>query len=482
MASTKNYNEAARVIIENAGGKGNLRGCDHCMSRLRLDLKDVDKVNIGPIKDLDFSGAMINGSQLQVIAGSEIYKLYDAVVKIVGSELAGGEVEEDGTPIKKKLTPKGVVFGFFEGIARSMQACIPLLIGAGMLKGFVLIFWQMGILTDTSPTYVVLMTACNSAFYFLPIYVGFSAAKVYGGNQILGAFLGAILLHPSFVSMVGSGEAISLYGIPVRAVNYSSTVLAAYVTVWAMCQVQKFIAKRSPDNIRLVLEPFGTVVIMVPLTYWICAPIGDYMGIGLKVALEWIYTVAGPLAPAIIGALIPFLVITGTHLVLGSLAMVMLATTGVEYILMPVALLHNFVHGATSFAIGLKAKDKTVKSTGISCVFTSLIAGISEPSLYGLCLKHKAAMIGVMSGQFAGGLFFGITHTGILTMPGGGLTFVSLAVYLGADISNFINACIATVIGMAVGFVVTFVLYKDKKASVVVNNIISKEKEPVLVN
>jgi len=463
MSTIKNYKEAARIIIENAGGKENISGCYHCVSRLRLDLKDVDKVNLEPIKKLDFSGALINGTQLQVIAGNDIYKLYNAVESILGPEVTSGEVAEDGSAVKPKLSINSMLFGFFGGIAKCMQACIPLLIGAGMLKGFTLIFWQMGILTDASPTYQVLMFACDAAFYFLPVFVGYSAARNYGGNPTLGAFLGAILLHPTFIAMVNSGEPITLFGIPVRAVGYSSTVLAAFITAWVMCKVQKFIAKHSPDMIRSVLEPFGTVLIMVPLTLWITAPIGDYLGIALKVVLEWIYTVAGPLAPAIIGALIPFLVITGTHLVLGSIAMLTLATTGMEFILMPVALLHNFVHGALSLAIGLKAKNKEIKTTGLSCVFTSFIAGISEPSLYGLCLKFKSAMLGVIAGQFAGGLYFGLTHTGICTMPGGGLTFVSLAVYLGADISNFVNACIATVIGIAVAFIVTFILYKDPK-------------------
>lgn len=463
MREAKNYSEAAKIIIENAGGEGNIKECFHCMSRLRLDIKDLSKVNLEPIKNLEFSGALINGSQLQVIAGKEIYKLYESVVEIVGSDLAYGEVEEDRTPVKKKMQVKNFFFAFFGGIAACMQQCIPLLIGAGMLKGITLIFWQLGILTDTSSTYVVLTYACDAAFYFLPVFVGFNAAKKYGGNPLIGAFLGAILLHPTFIALVDAGDAITLFGLPVRSVSYSSTVLSAFVAVWVMCHVQKFIAKHSPDLLRVVLEPFGTVVIMIPLTLIICAPIGDYLGIALSVALEWIYNTAGPLAPAIIGGLIPFLVVTGTHLILGSLAMVTLATTGMEFIMMPVAILHNFVHGAVALAVGLKSRNKEIKSTGLSCCFTALIAGISEPSLYGLCLKYKSAMIALIAGQFTGGLYFGITHTGICTMPGGGLTFLGLAAYLGGDISNFVNACIATGIGMVVAFVLTFILYKDEK-------------------
>ncbi|MGN1343598.1 MAG: PTS transporter subunit EIIC [Traorella sp.] len=283
------------------------------------------------------------------------------------------------------------------------------------------------------------------------------------GNPLLGAFIGAILLHPNFVAMVNEGSAINFLGVPVRAVSYGSSVLPAFIAVYVMCHVEKFVAKHSPDIARVVLEPFITTVVMIPLTLCVFAPVGDYLGILLKVVLEWIYGTAGPLAPAIVGALIPFLVVTGTHLVLGPLAMMTLVSTGMEFVLMPVAILHNFVHGALDLGVAFKSKEKDTKSSAFSCAFTSLIAGISEPSLYGIALKNKAALIALIAGQFAGGLYFGITHTGIYTMPGAGLTFLSLAIYIGPSVANFINGCIATVVGMAVAFVVAFVLYKDEK-------------------
>ncbi len=463
--STKDYKEASLKLVEYVGGLDNIYECFHCMSRLRLNLNDVSKVDLKAAKKLGFLDVVINANQVQVIAGDEIYELYDAMAEVVGKEICSGEKEKD--VVKEKVTPKTLFFDIFGSIAASVQPCIPILIGAGMITCINTILWQVGILSDTSSTYRVLYFIGNAGFYFLPVYIGFNCANKHGGNPLLGAFLGAMILHPDFLEMVAAGESITLFAVPVRAVDYSSSVLPAFLAVWVMCKVEKFIAKHSPKSLRVVLEPFGTLVIMAPLTLWILAPAGDYLGIGIQVVLEWVYQVAGPLAPVIVGLLIPFLVVTGTHLVLGSIAVMTLAATGIEKILMPAALLHNFTHGALSLAIAIKSKDPQMKSLATGCSITAYIGGISEASLYGLALKKKSAMAALLAGQGAGCLYFGLTGTGIYMFPGGGVSFLSLAVYLGGPISNFVNACIGTVIAMAVAMIVIFIFYRDDEADIV---------------
>lgn len=459
----KNYDELAAKIVENVGGKENIKECYHCMSRLRLVVKDLDLVKIDPIKELGFIDAVVNGTQVQVIAGQEVYDIYDAVSKIVGKDIASGEMNEEILNKKKGL--KDYIWAFFGGISNSVQPCIPVLIGAGILQGLYLIAAEIGLLSPESQTYQLLVIVCNSAFYFLPIFVGFNCAKQYGGNQLLGAFLGAILVHPNFTAMVNSGNAISFLAIPVRAVNYSSSVLPAFISVWAMCHVEKFVASHSPKSIKVVLEPFATVAIMVPLTLWICAPIGDYLGIGFGIVVSFIYKTFGPFAPAILAAVIPFLVFTGTHSIIGTLAIQTLSSAGKECIMMPGALIHNFNHGALSLAIGCKSKNKDLKGTAFSSAFTALVGGVSEPSLFGFFAKYKSAMIALIAGQFVSGLYCGITGTGIYAFPAGGPAFTQLAAFLGGPIANFVNAVIATVAGMVVTFVIAYILFKDEKTN-----------------
>lgn len=459
--SKKNYKDIAKTIIDNVGGKDNVIECYHCMSRLRLRLKDVHKVQLDVIKNTGFTDAVLNGNQVQVIAGNEVYDLYDAVIELTGTEVGLGEVDE---PVKEKLTLKNAFFAFFGGIANSVAPCIPVLIGAGVLQGVYLLLAEIGILSPESSTYQILAAACNAPFYFFPIFVGFNCAKQFGGNQLLGAFLGAVLVHPSFLGMVDSGNPITLLGLPVRAINYTSTVLPAFVSVYVMSQVEKWVAKHSPKSIRVVLEPFATTLIMLPLTLWVLAPLGDYVGIGINAIVTFIHDVTGPLAPAIIAALIPFLVLTGTHSIIGTLAVPMLIQTGIETVMMPGALIHNFNHGALSLAIALKTKKSELKSTGFSSSFTALVGGISEPSLFGFFAKYKSAMIALIAGQFVSGLWCGITGTGIHAFPAGGPAFTQIMAFLGGSTGNFVNAVIATAAGMIVTFVIAYILYKDEKA------------------
>ncbi len=387
----------------------------------------------------------------------------------LGEDFAGGVVAddpEDELLVKKKITPKSVFFAFFGAIAGSVQRCIPILIGAGMLECLYLILAAAGILSEESSTYAVLEFAANAGFYFLPVYVGFNCANKHGGNPLLGAFIGCMLLHPNFAAMIAAGEPITLLGIPVRAAEYGSSVLPAFVAVYVMCIVEKWIVKHSPKNVRVVTEPFGTLLVMVPLTLWILAPIGDYASVAIQMFLEFVQKVAGPFAPAIVGLLIPFLVVTGTHLVLGSLAIMSIMSVGQDCLMMPGALLHNFIHGALALGIFFKTKDPEMRSLAGSCSFTAYIAGISEPSLYGLALKNKTALAALEIGQVVGCLYFGFTKTGIYMFPGGGLSFFSLAAYLGGPMSNFVNAVIGTVLGMLAAFIFILVFYKDGKGDI----------------
>lgn len=465
--SDKNYKQIAESIVTNAGGIENIIEVYHCMSRLRVRVKDTKKVNIDEVKKLGFTNAVLNGNQVQVIAGNDIYDLYDAVTAVTGTKVGLGELSPEEEEAHENKTPlqkiKDGFFAFFNGIAASVQPMIPVLIGVGVLMGLYLIFGEIGILDKESDTYKILVAVCNAPFYFFPIFVGFNCAKQYGGNTMLGAFIGAILVHPTFVAMVESGDPIDFLAIPVRAVNYTSSVLPTFVSVYFMCKVEKWAAKISPKNVRLVLEPFLTVLIMVPLTLWILAPLGDYVSIIINAIVTFIHDVTGPFAPAIIASFVPFLVLTGTHSIIGTLAVPVLVATGKESIMMPGALLHNFNHAALALAIALKSKDEDLKSQGFSSSFAAMVGGISEPSLFGFFAKYKTAMLALLAGQFVSGLYCGITGTGIHAFPAGGPAFMSLAAFLGGDSNaNFVNACIASVIGMAVTFAVAYILYKDE--------------------
>jgi len=471
----KNYDELAKTIVENVGGKSNISDCFHCMSRLRVTLKDVSLVDLDAIKKLGFIDAVINGPQLQVIAGSDVDEISDAMTKILGSATSRGEVEESEpkTASKPKITVKSVFFSFFGGLSGAVQSCIPAMIGCGVIKGLTLLFGAIGLLNTQSTTYSLLNTVGNSIFYFFPIFVGFNTGKKYGGSPILGGVIGALLVHPDFIKLLAdaadAGTKVTLFGLPVANTTYSSTILPAYLSVLVMCYVEKFVVKHSPKMVRVIFEPFFTLLIMVPVTLVIVAPIGTYASMLLSGLLRLIYNTAGVFAPAIIACIIPFLVATGTHLAAGAIAANTLITNGVEYVFFPGAIMHNFNHAALSMGVGFKTKNKDLKTSAFSAAFTAFVGGISEPSLYGIFLKYKSCMPALMIGQFAGCLYVGIMHVGFYHFLGGGPAFLSVMEFMSDDPRNLINIIIADAIGMVVTFVLAMFFYSDEKEGVKAN-------------
>jgi len=461
--SELNYNEIAQTIIENVGGIKNIAECYHCQSRLRVKVRDTAKVNLDEIRKLKFNGAILNNDQLQIIAGDKIYSLYDAMSAALPEDLSLGEMDLVQEAKHQKMTVKSLFFSFFGGLSNSVLPNIPIMIATGVLKGLIIALAAIGIMDNTSQTYAILDFACDAMFYFLPIWVGFNCAKNYGGSPLMGALLGAVLLHPTFTGLVSAGEPLKLFGLPVRLVSYSSSVLPAFVSVWLMCKVEKLMQKYVPDKLKVILVPFLTFAIMLPLTLIVLAPIGAYLSDILGKFFAAIYTAAGPFAPAIVACLIPYLVMTGTHLTLGALAIPILFSTGAEYVMMPGALVHNITHAALSLAVGLKTKNSELKGTALSASFTAFMAGISEPSLFGIFARFKSAMIALTIGQFAAGLYFGITHTGIHMLTGGGPAFMSVVNFSGGPTSDFTNAIIGYALGSIVTFVIAFLLYNDKK-------------------
>lgn len=168
--SQKDYQKAAETIVEKCGGISNITQCYHCMSRLRVNVRDTGVVKIDEIKKLGFTDAILNGSQVQVIAGNEIYDLFDAVTAILGPDLCQTD-EQETAPKKMHLSLKDAFFAFFGGISNSVTPCIPVLIGAGVLQGLYLIFAQVGLLSPESTTYQILAAVCNAPFYFFPIFL-----------------------------------------------------------------------------------------------------------------------------------------------------------------------------------------------------------------------------------------------------------------------------------------------------------------------
>lgn len=460
MAKQEKYQEIAEKIVSLVGGKDNISFFTHCVTRLRFNLKDSSLVDVKGIESLGgVVGVKWSGEQLQVIIGTDVADAYQLVCKVnnMQSEDAVDENLDKSLSKKKKISLNAII----DGISGCITPVLPMLIGSGMIKVILVLLTQFNVIGTDNPTYMTLSFVADAAFYFLPVAVGVTGAKKFGANMAIGLMLGAALIHPNFIAMVGEGATISIFGLPVVAKTYASTVFPMVLTMWICGYVERFVAKYSPKVLRTVLEPVVTLLVMAPLMLCLIAPLGSMLGAYLTAALMWIYNAAGPLAIAIISSLFPLLVLTGMHTSMIPFVTEQFATVGYEPFLGVPQCISNLNQGIASFAVALRTKNADLKSLGVTCGVTALLSGTTEPALFGITLKYKTPLIAVMIGNFCGGLYAGFMHC--VRYAYGGNSLLTLPVFIGENASNFPNVIISIIIGMIVTFIATLVLFKPEK-------------------
>lgn len=460
MAKKERYEELANTVPGLIGGVENITFFTHCVTRLRFNVKDKSLVKLDEIEKINgVVGCQWSGEQLQIIIGQAVGDAYKLICEKTGLASQNSIDENlDNNKVKKKFSLNAV----FDSISGCITPLIPVLIGAGFIKIIVLLCEQFGILAAGDPTHTVLTFVGDAGFYFLPVMVGATAAKKFGANLGLGMLMGAILIHPTLISSVAEGVSLNVYGIPVYAASYTSTIFPIILIVWVMASIEKFFAKISPDSLRSITEPLFTLIVMIPLALCVLGPIGAFLGTYLSEAIIWLYNTTGFFGVAVLSAVFPWLVMTGMHSALTPYALNSFATVGYEPIVLTANIISNINQGAASLAVALKTKEKNLKSTAASCGITAVVGGVTEPAMFGINLKLKQPMYAAMIGSFAGAAVAGFGKAYAMVLTGSGGLF-AIPAYISDNISNVIWM----VAGMAIGFIVTFVitlfLYKEEK-------------------
>ncbi len=238
MAKKEKYEELATKVLQLIGGKDNISNFGHCMTRLRFSLKDNSIVDLNEIKKIyGVIGAQWSNEQLQVIIGQSVGDAYKLICAKAG--FAAEKAIDENLDNKKKFSFGAIV----DGISGSLMPLLPALIGAGMLKVIIILGGLFGLLTTKMPTYVVLTFAADAGFYFLPVFLGATAANKFKTNMGLGMLLGAILIHPTMVANVTGKVGMSIFGIPIYGVSYANTIFPVIMAVFVMAYVEKFFQK-----------------------------------------------------------------------------------------------------------------------------------------------------------------------------------------------------------------------------------------------
>ena len=452
--------ETAGRILSLIGGKENIVSYTHCMTRLRFNLKDESAADTDALREVPgVMGVVQSGGQYQVIIGSEVAGVYAELAKLTG----GSTASEDSKTSDKK-DDKNAFLRALDTLAGIFTPIIPAITGAGILKAVLALLSAVKILTPESETYAFLALFADAAFYFLPFLLAFSSAKKFGANPVLALSVAGIMLHPTFAALLSGEGTAHLFGIPVTAATYSSSVIPIILTVWFMSYVEKLADKVSPKAIKFFTAPLITLVVTGFAAIVVIGPVGTLVGDAIAIGIGWLDRVVPWLVPVIIGIASPFLVMTGTHYGLIPIGINNIATAGVDRLVGPGMLGSNIAQGGASFAVALKTKDRDMRSLASSAGVTA-VCGVTEPAMYGVNLKLKKPLIPVMIAGGLSGLFMGLTGVGRYTTGSPGL--LALPGYIGEEgLTNITNALIGSAIAFAVGFVGTLLipLYGKEKA------------------
>lgn len=461
----KDYKKLAEDVTHGVGGKDNIQSVTNCMTRLRFKLNDTNKVNEDQLKATPgVQGIAKKGGQFQVIIGTDVAEVAEEINKM-GNFAVPSSLDQSPKNQKWYNRVLGAITDIFQPI-------IPAICGAGMLKAVLALVVFLKWLTTDSQTYQLLSLLADSAFYFLPIMLAITSAKRFHANPFFSAVLGGMLIHPNFVAMVAAGNPIKFLDIPVKAVSYGAAVVPPILIVLVMSYVEKYAKKIAPDAVKVFLVPLIVFLVTAPLAWIIIGPLGAIVGDVLLVIFEFFNNQARWVLPVLMGAFTPFFVMTGMHYSFMPVQLAQYATLGYGTLLGPGMLASNISQAGASFAVGLKTKDKVMKTTAFSAATTALF-GITEPALYGVTMKLKKPLwVVVLSGGIAG-LFAGLTNMRTYASATAGI--LALPVYITDDLSNVMNAAICILIALIVSFVLTFFFVKIDSPVTEEERLIKKE-------
>ena len=417
------FEQISRSLLPLLGGKENIASAAHCATRLRLVLVDdalADQQAIGKIDGV--KGCFRNAGQMQIIFGTGVVnKVYAAFIQAAG--ISESSKSEAADLAAKKLNP-------FQRIARLLSnifvPIIPAIVASGLLMGLLGMVKTYGWVDPSNALYIMLDMCSSAAFIILPILIGFTAAREFGGNPYLGATLGGILTHPALTNawgVAGGFKTMDFFGLDVAMIGYQGTVFPVLLAVWFMSHLEKQLRRRIPDALDLILTPFLTVIITGFVALLFIGPAGRVLGDGISFGLSALYEQAGWLAGLVFGGTYSLIVITGIHHSFHAIEAGLLANPqiGVNFLL-PIWAMANVAQGGACLAVYFKTRDVKIKAITVPAAMSCLL-GITEAAIFGVNLRYIKPFLAGLFGGACGGAYVvaakvGMTAVGLTGIPG----------------------------------------------------------------
>ncbi len=460
-----NFPKIAEQVIEKLGGKNNIATAAHCATRLRIVLNDESKVDKEGIEAIEgVKGQFSVAGQYQIIFGSgTVNKVHEQLTKQLGiGDVSKAEVAEAA------LGQQNLLQRIVKGLADIFVPIIPAIVAGGLLMGLYSMLTSIGFFWDNhsvvtkypeiSDLVDFINTIANAPFVFLPVLLGFSATRKFGGNPFLGAALGMLLVHPSLSDgwnyaktlMEGNIKYWNVFGLEIEKVGYQGTVIPTIISAWVLATLEKNFRKFIPSYLDNLITPMFSLFIAGFLAFTVIGPFGREAGSLISAGLAWLYDTLGFFGGAIFGTLYAPIVITGMHQTFIAVETQLLAEitqTGGTFIF-PIAAMSNIAQGAACLGVALALKDAKIRGLAVPSGISALL-GITEPAMFGINLRYRQAFIAAMIGSGLASAFIAFFNVKAIALGAAGFLGIpsikpdSLAMYS---------------IGMVISFVVAFSL------------------------
>ena len=460
-----NFPKIAEQVIEKLGGKNNIATAAHCATRLRIVFNDESKVDKEGIEAIEgVKGQFSVAGQYQIIFGSgTVNKVHEQLTKQLGiGDVSKAEVAEAA------LGQQNLLQRIVKGLADIFVPIIPAIVAGGLLMGLYSMLTSIGFFWDNhsvvtkypeiSDLVDFINTIANAPFVFLPVLLGFSATRKFGGNPFLGAALGMLLVHPSLSDgwnyaktlMEGNIKYWNVFGLEIEKVGYQGTVIPTIISAWVLATLEKNFRKFIPSYLDNLITPMFSLFIAGFLAFTVIGPFGREAGSLISAGLTWLYDTLGFFGGAIFGTLYAPIVITGMHQTFIAVETQLLAEitqTGGTFIF-PIAAMSNIAQGAACLGVALALKDAKIRGLAVPSGISALL-GITEPAMFGVNLRYRQAFIAAMIGSGLASAFIAFFNVKAIALGAAGFLGIpsikpdSLAMYS---------------IGMVISFVVAFSL------------------------
>ncbi|MFR2126395.1 MAG: glucose PTS transporter subunit IIA [Dorea sp.] len=462
------YRKTAQDILDHVGGSKNIASAAHCATRLRLVIADNKKVSKEALENIDgVKGVFEASGQLQIILGTgTVNKVFAEFIDIAGITASSKAEAKEAAAEKQNWFMRAIKL-----LGDIFVPIIPAIVASGFLMGIMnsLDFMNSnGFLqiNTHSSIYVFANLFSNIAYTFLQILIAFSAAKAFGANQYLGAVIGMIMIHPSLqnaytVATEGVQQTQSVFfGLfKIDMVGYQGHVIPVIIAVWILAVIEKKLHKIVPEVLDLFVTPLVSVFVTGYLTLSIVGPIFVWAENAILGAIQWMLTLPLGIGSLIMGSLYAPTVVTGIHQMYTAIDIGQIAKYGVTYWL-PLASAANVAQGAAALAVGIKSKDKKIKSLALPSSLSAFM-GITEPAIFGVNLRFFKPFIAGCIGGGCGALYASLVHLGA---KGTGVTGIfGILLCLNQPLQYLIEMVIA----VGVAFAISFVIYKDAEPKAV---------------